>query len=165
MQSSMAVAGIDALSESCENILTRRANQRHYSIIAQFAKRPWPCPTAGSSSAIAGKKSLPTIRSCTDSPQRRGASRVADVNWVLRTGKKSGGRPSGGTGGRTAPGLGYRGKRASPTLRVPGLALPCAFEQEPGAPLGLVDPVFQQACRGNVACLIAQQVCLTHAAR
>jgi hypothetical protein len=36
----MVVAGIDALSESCENILTRRANQRHYSIIAQFAKRP-----------------------------------------------------------------------------------------------------------------------------
>ena len=34
MQSSMVVAGIDALSESCENILTRRANQRHYSIIA-----------------------------------------------------------------------------------------------------------------------------------
>jgi hypothetical protein len=30
----MVVAGMDALSESCENILTRRANQRHYSIIA-----------------------------------------------------------------------------------------------------------------------------------
>jgi len=41
------------LSESCENILTRRANQRHYSIIAQLAKRPWPCPATGSSSAIA----------------------------------------------------------------------------------------------------------------
>jgi hypothetical protein len=40
MQSSMVVAGIDASSKSCENILTRRANQRHYSIIAQFAKRP-----------------------------------------------------------------------------------------------------------------------------
>jgi predicted transcriptional regulator len=37
MQSSMVVAGMDALSESCENILTRRANQRHYSIIAQHA--------------------------------------------------------------------------------------------------------------------------------
>jgi hypothetical protein len=61
MQSSMVVAGMDALSESYENILTRRANQRHYSIIAQFAKRPWPCPTTGSSSATAGKKSLPTI--------------------------------------------------------------------------------------------------------
>src|SRR6266446_9321808 len=56
MQSSMAVAGMDALSYPCD--LTRRANQRHYSIIAQFAKRPWPCPTTGSSSAIAGKKSL-----------------------------------------------------------------------------------------------------------
>jgi hypothetical protein len=54
MQSSMAVAGMDALSESCENILTRRANQRHYSIIAQFAKRPWPCPTTGPSSAENG---------------------------------------------------------------------------------------------------------------
>jgi len=41
----MMVAGIDALSYPCENILTRRANQRHYSIIAQFVKRPWPCPT------------------------------------------------------------------------------------------------------------------------
>jgi hypothetical protein len=61
MQSSMAVAGMDALSYPCENILTRRANQWHYSIIAQLAKRPWPCPTTGSSSAIAGKKSLPTI--------------------------------------------------------------------------------------------------------
>jgi hypothetical protein len=40
MQSSMVVAGIDASGESCENILTRRANQRHYSTIAQFAKRP-----------------------------------------------------------------------------------------------------------------------------
>ena len=36
----MVVAGRDALSEPRENILTRRANQRHYSIIAQFAKRP-----------------------------------------------------------------------------------------------------------------------------
>src|SRR5258707_15658515 len=34
MQSSMAVAGMDALSYPCENILTRRANQRHYSTIA-----------------------------------------------------------------------------------------------------------------------------------
>jgi len=87
----MAVAGMDALSYPCENILTRRANQWHYSIIAPFAKRPWPCPTTGSSSAIAGKKSLPTIevaspaievasarRSCIGSPQRRVASRVAE---------------------------------------------------------------------------------------
>ena len=61
MQSSLVVAGMDALSYPCENILTRRANQWHYCIIAQFAKRPWPCPTTGYSSAIAGKKSLPTI--------------------------------------------------------------------------------------------------------
>jgi hypothetical protein len=84
MQSSTAVAGMDALSYPCENILTRRANQWHCSIIAQFARRPWPCPTTGSSSAIAGKKSLPTIevaparRSCIGSPQRRVASRVAE---------------------------------------------------------------------------------------
>src|SRR5258708_9116183 len=75
MQSSTVVAGMDALSYPCENILTRRANQWHCSIIAQFARRPWPCPTTGSSSAIAGKKSLPTIevasarRSCTGSPK------------------------------------------------------------------------------------------------
>jgi hypothetical protein len=55
MQSSMVVAGMDALSYPCENILTRRANQGHYSTIAQFVKRPWPFPTTGSSSAIAGK--------------------------------------------------------------------------------------------------------------
>src|SRR6266850_4875334 len=47
MQSSMAVAGMDALSYPCENILTRRANQWYYSTIAPFAKRPWPCPAHG----------------------------------------------------------------------------------------------------------------------
>src|SRR5712675_1692478 len=62
MQSNMAVAGMDALSESCENILTRRANQRHYCIIAQFAKRPWPCPTTGSSARLQAKKSLPQLK-------------------------------------------------------------------------------------------------------
>jgi hypothetical protein len=40
MQSSMVAAGLDALSESYENILTRRANQRHYFIITPFVKRP-----------------------------------------------------------------------------------------------------------------------------
>jgi len=40
----MVVAGMDALSESCENILTRRANQRHYSIIAPFVRPPMPLP-------------------------------------------------------------------------------------------------------------------------
>src|SRR5713226_522073 len=76
MQSSMAVAGMDALSYPCENILTRRANQRHYSIIAQFAKRPWPCSTTGPSGAIAGKKSLPTIEVA---PARRSCIGLAEV--------------------------------------------------------------------------------------
>src|SRR5712664_1875894 len=62
MQSSMVVAGMDALSESCENILTRRANQRHYSIIAQFAKRPWPCPTTGSSARLQAKNPSPQLK-------------------------------------------------------------------------------------------------------
>src|SRR6266436_7021419 len=85
MQSSMAVAGMDALSYPCENILTRRANQWHYSIIVQFAKRPWPCPTTGSCSAIAGKKSLPTIevasarRSSMGSPKLHGLAEVASA--------------------------------------------------------------------------------------
>jgi hypothetical protein len=56
----MVVAGMDA-ERSRENILTRRANQRHYSIIARFVKRPWPCPTTGSSARLQAKKSLPTI--------------------------------------------------------------------------------------------------------
>src|SRR5882762_8354118 len=62
MQSSMVVAGIDALSESCENILTRRANQRHYSIIAQFAKPPWSCPTTGSSARLQVKNPYPQLK-------------------------------------------------------------------------------------------------------
>src|SRR5258708_23859546 len=47
MQSRMAVAGMDAFELSLRKHLTRRANQWHYSTIAQFAKRPWPCPTHG----------------------------------------------------------------------------------------------------------------------
>src|ERR1700687_709929 len=62
MQSSMVVAGMDALSESCENILTRRANQRHYSIIARFVKRPWPCPTTGSSARLQAKNPYPQLK-------------------------------------------------------------------------------------------------------
>src|ERR1700687_1836239 len=62
MQSSMVVAGMDALSESCENILTRRANQRHYCIIAQFAKRPWPCPTTGSSARLQARNPYPQLK-------------------------------------------------------------------------------------------------------
>jgi hypothetical protein len=38
-----------------ENILTRRANQGHYSTIAQFVKRPWPCPTTGASARLQAK--------------------------------------------------------------------------------------------------------------
>jgi hypothetical protein len=38
------VAGVDALA--CENILTRRANQPHYSIIAQFVRLPIALPLA-----------------------------------------------------------------------------------------------------------------------
>jgi hypothetical protein len=45
---------------SRENILTRRANQGHYSTITQFVKRPWPFPTTGSSARLQAK-SLPTI--------------------------------------------------------------------------------------------------------
>src|SRR6266478_3935400 len=62
MQSSMVVAGMDALGESCENILTRRANQRHYAIIAQFAKRPWPGPTTGSSARLQAKNPYPQLK-------------------------------------------------------------------------------------------------------
>src|SRR5712664_3652512 len=62
MQSSTVSAGIDALSESCENILTRRANQRHYSIIAPFVKRRWPCPTTGSSARLQAKNPYPQLK-------------------------------------------------------------------------------------------------------
>ena len=54
---------MDALSESTENILTRRANQRHYSIIARFVKRPWPCPTTGSSVRLQAKNPYPQLKS------------------------------------------------------------------------------------------------------
>src|ERR1700682_6357142 len=86
MQSSMVVAGMYAVSEPRENILTRRANQRHYSIIEQFAKRPWPCPTTGSSSAIAGKKSLPAIevapaRHSEGSPESEDGLEPAGTPW------------------------------------------------------------------------------------
>ena len=39
MQSSMVVAGMRCFERSRENILTRRANQGHYSIIPSFVKR------------------------------------------------------------------------------------------------------------------------------
>jgi hypothetical protein len=62
MQSSMVVAGMDALSDPAKNILTRRANQRHYSIIAQFAKRPWPCPKTGASARLQSKNPHPQLK-------------------------------------------------------------------------------------------------------
>src|ERR1700687_2644578 len=62
MQSNLVVAGMDALSESCENILTRRANQRHYSIIAQFVKRPSPCPKTGASARLQSKNPYPQLK-------------------------------------------------------------------------------------------------------
>jgi len=54
MQSSRWLAGVDALP--CENILTRRANQPHYSIIAQFLKLLMALPNEHFG-AIAGQKS------------------------------------------------------------------------------------------------------------
>jgi len=54
---------MDALSDPArENILTRRANQRHYSIITQFVKRPWPCPTTGSSARLQAKNPYPQLK-------------------------------------------------------------------------------------------------------
>ena len=49
---------------------------------------------------------------------------------------------------------------------LPGLrtsALPGGLEQEPGAPLGLVDPDLEQAGGGHIAVLVAQPVRLAHA--
>jgi hypothetical protein len=41
-----------------KNILTRRANHRHYSIVTQFVKRAWPCPATGRSVRLQAKKSF-----------------------------------------------------------------------------------------------------------
>src|SRR5882672_2710535 len=56
------------------------------------------------------------------------------------------------------------------TLRLIGeacvpLAVPRALEQEPGAPLRLVDPVLQQTRRRQIVRLIAQRMGFTHTAR
>src|SRR6185437_91970 len=61
---------------SRKNILTRRANQGHYSIVAQFVKRPgparqWPLRRD------CRQKSLPTIEVAPARRKRRDASRVA----------------------------------------------------------------------------------------
>jgi hypothetical protein len=42
--------------------LTRRANQGHYSTIAQFVKRPWPSPTTGSSAQLQAKNPYPQLK-------------------------------------------------------------------------------------------------------
>jgi hypothetical protein len=56
---------------------------------------------------------------------------------------------------------------AGGSTAVPGLALPFAFEHEPGTPLRLLDPVFQQACGGNLPHRIAgvSAACCAKAAR
>lgn len=40
---------------------------------------------------------------------------------------------------------------------------PPLLEQEPDAPLGLLDPVFQQTCGGDVAILVAKAEEIVHA--
>src|SRR5712664_4367734 len=90
MQSSMAVAGMDALSYPCENILTRRAISgtipssrnlqdahgpaRQRAPLARLqAKNPYPQLKLHRLAEVA-----PARRSCIGSPQRRVASRVAE---------------------------------------------------------------------------------------
>jgi hypothetical protein len=46
-----------------------------------------------------------------------------------------------------------------------GVSVPARFEQEPGAPLGFIDPDLDQAGRGNVTVLVANVVCLAQARR
>jgi hypothetical protein len=46
--------------------------------------------------------------------------------------------------------------REHPTVRNLGRSRPSRLEQEPGAPLRLVDPVFQQACGRDIAALVAK---------
>jgi hypothetical protein len=48
---------------------------------------------------------------------------------------------------------------------VLAFSLPCGLEQEPSAPLGLVDPDFQQACGGNIVVLLAKAMRLAHVCR
>ena len=62
MQSSMAVAGMDRFERSRENILTRRANQRHYSIIAQFAKRHGPARQRAPLARLQAKNPYPQLK-------------------------------------------------------------------------------------------------------
>src|SRR5271168_4653389 len=46
--------------------------------------------------------------------------------------------------------------------RRSSLRCPSCLEQEPCPPLGLVDPVFQEACGRDVAMLVTQVVCFAH---
>src|SRR5712691_9445999 len=83
MQSSMVVAGMDALSTLRKHFDTsgKSAALFHHRAIC---KTPMALSDNGFFGAIAGKKSSPTIevasarRSCIGSPQRRVASRVAE---------------------------------------------------------------------------------------
>jgi hypothetical protein len=86
----MVVAGMDALSYPCENILTRRANQGHCSIIAQFAKRPWPCPKRAPLARLQAKKPYPQLklhRLATANDRLRDMSRlvtlVTSLIWAM----------------------------------------------------------------------------------
>src|SRR6266571_919509 len=61
MQSSMVVAGMDALSESCENIFDTSGKSAALFYPRATCKTPMALPDNGLFGAIAGKKSLPTI--------------------------------------------------------------------------------------------------------
>jgi hypothetical protein len=76
MQSSMVVAGMDALSESCENILTRRANQRHNCIVPQLQNARGPARQRAPLARLQAKNPYPQLK--LHRPQRRVASRVAE---------------------------------------------------------------------------------------
>lgn len=43
-----------------------------------------------------------------------------------------------------------------------GLQTTATFGEEPGPFVGLVYPVFQQACSGNVTCLVTKRMKLAH---
>jgi len=46
---------MDAWTDAAKTFLTRRANQRHYCIITQFAKTPMALPDSGLFGAIPGQ--------------------------------------------------------------------------------------------------------------
>src|SRR5713226_955353 len=69
MQSSMAVAGMDALSDPAKTFDTSGKSPALFKHRA-ICKTPMALPDNGLFGAIAGQKSLPTIRSCTGSPRR-----------------------------------------------------------------------------------------------